>query len=141
MALKVSNPQLQVLSVSPISPHLDFQKYFLVSNIAITNVNNTIIIIISIIKIPALILIALVKKKVFFPQTQGKVKSGEFTRSTNWFLWAKHLQSHQCAETVYRTILQWIQQFSRVWVNITVNYTTTIGNLSTASSFQKGVKI
>lgn len=61
---------------------LDFRKYILVSDIVVSSVSSTIIIIISIIKMTAPILVALVKI-MFFPQTQGKVKSGEVTRYTN----------------------------------------------------------
>lgn len=56
----------------------DFQKSFLVSNVAVKNVNNTIVNMISMIKIRVSVLIALVKD-LFFPQTQEKVKSSEVT--------------------------------------------------------------
>lgn len=60
--------------------HLDFRKYFVVSYIAISNVNSTIIIIMYIIKIATPIMTG---KIMSSPQTQGKVISGEVTKSIN----------------------------------------------------------
>lgn len=63
------------------SSFLDLWKYSLVSY-TVSNVNDIIMIILSGIMIIATILIALVRR-IFFLKTQGKLKSGVGTSSTN----------------------------------------------------------
>lgn len=75
--IKSSLSQLQVLPISSVILFLDFQIFFLVSYIAVSNVynnNNSIGIDIS------------NKEKKDNPTTWGKVKSSEAIRSTNWLL-------------------------------------------------------
>lgn len=80
---KVTNES--VMSITNLSFCLICEKYFLVSDITVRNVNNTVLLIMYIIKVTASILIAFLKKrkKCFSPQTKVKGKSDEITRFTN----------------------------------------------------------
>lgn len=63
---------------------IPYYDYFSISR-GISNVNDIMIIIMSIIKITALILKALIKQN-FFLKSHGKGKLGQFTWSVNWLL-------------------------------------------------------